>query len=102
MPLDIIVVPLFQIIDICIRMYKFLLFFYIIFHLLLSFNSLNRNSHIVCSIQSVLLHFVDPVLSPIRRIIPTFGIFDISPLILMLGLQFLLGVVDMTIAKYFR
>jgi YggT family protein len=102
MPLDIIIVPLLQIIDVCIRMVRFLVFLYIIFNLLLSFNSLNRNSPIVCNIQSVLMHFIDPILSPIRRVIPTFGIFDISPIVLILGLQFLMGVIKMTIVKYFH
>lgn len=102
MVFDIILVPLLQILIICLRMYRFLIFVYIILNLLLTFNALNRNSPMVYSIQSLLIQLIEPVLSPIRRILPPTGVFDFSPIVLILGLQFLFGVISMTISKYFH
>lgn len=33
--------------------------------------------------------FVEPMLAPIRRVVPTIGMFDISPIILLLLIQFI-------------
>jgi len=35
----------------------------------------------------------EPILSPVRRILPPFGGMDFSPLVVILGLQFLGGLV---------
>ncbi|GAC1335088.1 MAG: hypothetical protein NVSMB17_17570 [Candidatus Dormibacteria bacterium] len=35
----------------------------------------------------------EPILSPVRRILPSFGGMDFSPLVVILGLQFLGGLV---------
>ena len=37
---------------------------------------------------------IDPILDPIRGFIPNFGMFDLSPIILMLILQFLQEVIS--------
>ncbi len=37
---------------------------------------------------------VDPFLAPIRNVVPNFGMFDLSPLILMLILEFLGGILS--------
>jgi YggT family protein len=41
------------------------------------------------SIYQTIGQIVEPMLNPLRRIIPTFGGLDFSPLVLMLLLQFL-------------
>lgn len=40
-------------------------------------------------IREALDRLVDPLLAPIRRVIPPAGMFDFSPLILMLLIQFI-------------
>ncbi|MBQ6341957.1 MAG: YggT family protein [Anaerolineaceae bacterium] len=38
--------------------------------------------------------FMNQLLDPIRKILPSFGMFDLSPIILMLVLQFLQRIVN--------
>ena len=41
----------------------------------------------LASIGSVLYQVTEPVLGPVRRIVPTIGMLDISPLVVFFGLQ---------------
>ncbi len=53
--------------------------------------------HPVAAVQRGVSRLVDPVLAPIRRMLPPVRIggmgLDLSPIILILGLQFLLAVI---------
>ncbi|MFZ4586091.1 MAG: YggT family protein [Acidimicrobiia bacterium] len=44
-------------------------------------------------VNGVLRNLVDPVLNPLRQVIPPIGMFDISFLVLVLGLSLLLSFV---------
>ncbi len=39
-------------------------------------------------VREALDRIVDPLLNPIRRVLPTTGMFDFSPLVLMIIIQF--------------
>ncbi|CAN5641838.1 YggT family protein [soil metagenome] len=41
------------------------------------------------AIGQLLFKITEPLLAPIRRIMPTMGAIDLSPIILLIGLQFL-------------
>jgi YggT family protein len=56
---------------------------------LVAFDVVNTRSQAVYSIWSALNALTDPVLRPIRNILPSFGGIDISPVILLLALSFL-------------
>jgi YggT family protein len=45
-------------------------------------------------VSQFLVGMTEPLLAPIRRILPQTGMFDFSPLVLMLGLGILLRVVS--------
>ena len=45
------------------------------------------------SITRMLQEVTEPILAPIRSILPSFGMFDLSPLVAMLLLQFLQGLI---------
>ena len=47
----------------------------------------------LASVFSVLYNVTEPVLGPMRRLIPPLGMFDLSPIIVFIVLQVLLGVV---------
>jgi YggT family protein len=51
-----------------------------------------RPEGVAYRIFSFLRAIVDPVLSPLRRVLPRLGPLDISPIILILGLGILEGV----------
>jgi YggT family protein len=40
-------------------------------------------------IQVILIQVTEPILSPLRRVVPSLGMFDITPWIAMILLQFL-------------
>lgn len=56
---------------------------------LIAFNVLNTRNQAVYAIWDMLNRVTEPMLRPIRRIMPNLGGIDISPIILILGLQFL-------------
>jgi len=41
-------------------------------------------------IVPLVFQLTDPVLAPIRRVLPALGGFDLSPLVALIGIQFLL------------
>jgi YggT family protein len=43
----------------------------------------------LASIASILYQLTEPVLGPVRRLIPSVGMIDISPLVVFFGLQIL-------------
>jgi YggT family protein len=45
------------------------------------------------SITRMLQEITEPILAPIRSILPSFGMFDLSPLVAMLLLQLLQGLI---------
>ena len=47
----------------------------------------------MASISSVLFELTEPLLGPLRRVIPPLGMFDLSPLVAFLGIQIIQGAV---------
>ena len=43
----------------------------------------------MASIASIIYEVTEPVLGPVRRLIPSFGMLDISPIVVFIGLQIL-------------
>ncbi len=44
-------------------------------------------------IREMVDRIIEPLLAPIRRVVPTVGMFDFSPLILLIGIQLLSGII---------
>jgi YggT family protein len=72
-----------------IHLYFYVVFAWVILSMLISFNIINRYQPIVARIFEALEQLVEPALRPIRRYVPPVGGFDIAPVILFLGLQFI-------------
>ena len=47
----------------------------------------------MASIASILFELTEPVLAPLRRVIPPLGMFDLSPLVAFIGIQIIQGAV---------
>ena len=43
----------------------------------------------MASIASIVYQVTEPVMGPVRRLIPTIGMIDISPIVVFIGLQIL-------------
>jgi YggT family protein len=53
---------------------------------LVAFNVVNTRNPVVSAILNTLDRIYDPLVRPIRRVLPDFGGIDLSPLVLWLGL----------------
>ena len=65
---------------------------------LVAFDVINVRNPTVRQIVQVLDRIVDPMLRPIRRVLPNLGGVDISPIILLILLKALEILVDRTVA----
>jgi YggT family protein len=76
-----------------IELYKWVVIAGVILSWLITFNVVNIHNPFVRSLWEALNKMTEPVLRPIRRMLPDLGGLDISPIILFLGLIFLQSVV---------
>lgn len=80
---------LFFLVDFVVTALYWLVLIYVILSFLVGFNVINLNNSIVRQIYNGINSLVDPMLTPIRRILPTAGGLDFSPLVLLLLVMFL-------------
>ena len=80
---------LLWLIDTIIDLYIWLLIAQAILSWLLAFGVINRYNRGVAVIGDFLYRVTEPLLRPIRSVLPNFGGIDISPVILILVLMFL-------------
>lgn len=57
--------------------------------LLISFNVINMSNNFVAAIYTSVNALLEPMLRPIRKIMPDTGAIDFSPLVLIVGLNIL-------------
>ena len=98
--MDIILIPFLRLMIQAISLYKFMLFIYIILGWLENFNIINRYNQLVYGIHNFLFKIIEPVLTPIRRIMPNFGGLDLSALVLIFGLHFIQDILVQIIMKF--
>ena len=65
--------------------------------LLFAFNVVNASNDFLMAFYNSIQRLLDPVLRPIRNILPQTGAIDFSPLVLIIGMQILMVVVRSTI-----
>jgi YggT family protein len=80
--------PLFWLLDTVITLAIWLLIAAAVFSWLIVFNIINTRNRAVFMIGDFLQRTTEPVLRPIRRILPSLGGVDLSPLVLILLLLF--------------
>ena len=76
-------------IDTVINLYIWVLIVSVALSWLVNFNVVNTNNRAVYTIMDITYRLTEPVLRPIRRLLPNLGGLDISPVILILLLYFL-------------
>ena len=82
-------------IDVTIRilqLYIYVVFASVILSWLVAFQVVNMNNRFVFTVGQVLSRLTEPVLRPIRRFMPNLGGIDLSPLVLLFGVYFLIQV----------
>ena len=80
---------LLNLISTLITIYIWLLVAQAVLSWLLAFGVVNRYNRVVASVNDFLWRITEPVLRPIRSVLPDLGGIDISPVILILVLYFL-------------
>jgi YggT family protein len=80
---------LFQTIDLALNLYTWILIGSAIFSWLYAFNVINSSNQFVNSVGRFLYAVTEPVLRPLRRVLPDLGGIDISPIIVLLIIFFL-------------
>lgn len=75
----------------------FLIFVEVIFSWLLAFNIINLRNPTVAQLYKVVNRFTQPILDPIRRVIPAMGGLDFTPIVALLGLSWLNNYVVMQV-----
>jgi YggT family protein len=81
--------PFLWLIDTLITLFIWLLIASAVLSWLIAFNVVNMRNQFVASIADFLYRVTEPVLRPIRSVLPNMGGIDISPVILIIGLLFL-------------
>ncbi|MEM8937160.1 MAG: YggT family protein [Pseudomonadota bacterium] len=81
--------PVFSLIDAILQIYTFVVFAMVIMSWLIGFNVINRHNRFVDIVWTTLVNLTEPVLRPIRNILPSMGGLDLSPLVLLLSVFFL-------------
>lgn len=83
-------VDLYLLIQLLIRVFTWMLLGYCIMSMLLGYGVLNIQNRFFYSLYTTLGRVVEPVLNPIRRILPATGGLDFAPFVLLLAIQFIL------------
>jgi YggT family protein len=79
---------LLSLISTVIQIYIYILIAAAVLSWLIAFNVVNTRNQVVAMIADTLYRLTEPVLAPIRRILPNLGGIDLSPVVLILLLVF--------------
>ena len=82
-------IALLQTISMLLNLVWWVFLIMIIMSWLISFNVINTRNQFVASVWRVLNQVTEPILRPIRRIIPPVGGLDLSPIIVFVIIFFL-------------
>jgi YggT family protein len=80
--------------------YSWIVILSVILSWLVAFNVVNTGNRIVSVAGEFLFRVTEPLLRPIRRVVPNIGGIDISPVILLLILWFVLQVAIPNLQKH--
>ena len=89
-----------DIIDIVLNLYVWLLIAAAILSWLIAFNVVNTRNQFVSSVAEFLYRITEPLLRPIRNILPDLGGLDISPIVLILIIMLIQRVIVYYIYPY--
>ena len=79
-----------QILGMLINAFVMLIIIQFVIGLLFAFNVINTSNQFLAQVYQSINSLLDPVLAPIRRILPQTGALDFSPLVLILALNALM------------
>ena len=84
---------LYEILSILTSVLVMLIIVQFVIGLLFAFNVVNTSNEFLMAFYNSINRLLDPVLRPIRNLLPQTGAIDFSPLVLIIGLQILMVIV---------
>ncbi len=81
--------PFIKLISTVLNILNFLIICHVVLSLLIAFKIVNQHQPIVERIEYALRRLCEPMLRPFRRLLPDLGGIDLSPIILLLIINFL-------------
>lgn len=88
---------IYSIIELLTNVFVMLIIVQFVIGLLLAFNVVSRGNDFVVAVYRSINSLLDPVLSPIRKMLPQTGAIDFSPLVLIIVLQIFLIILSSVI-----
>ncbi|MEP0390643.1 MAG: YggT family protein [Erythrobacter sp.] len=85
---------LIQIISLLVNVFVMLVIVQFVIGLLFAFNVVNNSNQFLMQIYDSVNRLMDPVLRPVRNIMPQTGALDLSPLVVIVVAQILLIVLN--------
>lgn len=82
-------IAVYNLINTVISIYIWLLIAMVVLNLLVAFNMVNTGNRFIYTVGDFLNRITEPLLRPIRNILPNLGGIDISPMVLILALYFI-------------
>ena len=83
------ITTIFNLLDIIVNLYMWCFIISAIMSWLIAFNVINTGTRLIYMVGDTLYRLTEPMLRPIRNLLPNFGGIDFSPLIAILILLFL-------------
>ena len=77
---------LYEIVGYLISLIVMLVIVQFVLSLLISFNVVSMHNDIVASLWRAINLLLEPILAPVRRLMPDTGMIDLSPMVLIIGL----------------
>ncbi|HTP77534.1 MAG TPA: YggT family protein [Rhizomicrobium sp.] len=86
--------PLIWLVDTVLWLYTLVIISAVVASWLIAFGVLNTGNQLVRQIVQTLYALTEPVFRRVRRFIPPIGGLDLSPIIVLIGVQFMNYVID--------
>ena len=82
------ITALFQLLNAVIGLFIWALILAAVFSMLTAFGVLDTRNRLVWTIGDFLYRVTEPILRPVRNVMPNFGNIDLSPVVVILLLQY--------------
>ncbi len=93
------VLTILQILQLLLDVAFFIMIVHIILSWLISFQVLNLRQPLVAGIWDGLNRLLEPIYSPVRRMLPNTGMLDLAPLVVFIGIIIARDIVIPNIAR---
>ena len=82
-------ITLFELVSYLINIIVTVVIVQFVLGLLISFNVVNLHNNLVAAVWQAVNAILEPILRPVRRIMPNTGAIDFSPMVVIIGLSML-------------